>query len=29
MDWLAVSDTSAEALTAFVARLAGGDAAPQ
>jgi len=29
MDWLAVSDTSAEALTAFVARLAGGDATPQ
>jgi anti-sigma factor RsiW len=29
MDWLAVSDTNAEALTAFVERLAGGDAAPQ
>jgi anti-sigma factor RsiW len=28
MDWLAVSDTSAEVLTAFVARLAGGDAVP-
>jgi len=28
MDWLAVSDTSADALTAFVARLARGDAAP-
>ncbi|HEV2042770.1 MAG TPA: zf-HC2 domain-containing protein [Casimicrobiaceae bacterium] len=28
MDWLAVSDTSAEVLTAFVARLARGDAAP-
>jgi hypothetical protein len=28
MDWLAVSDTSPEALTAFVAHLAGGDAAP-
>ena len=29
MDWLAVSDTSPEVLTAFVARLAGGDAAPR
>ena len=28
MDWLAVSDTSPEVLTAFVARLAGGDAVP-
>ncbi len=28
MDWLAVSDTSPEVLTAFVAHLAGGDAAP-
>jgi anti-sigma factor RsiW len=28
MDWLAVSDTNAEVLTAFVTRLAGGDAAP-
>jgi anti-sigma factor RsiW len=28
MDWLAVSDTNAEALMAFVERLAGGDAAP-
>ena len=28
MDWLAVSDTSPEVLTAFVAHLAGGDAVP-
>jgi anti-sigma factor RsiW len=28
MDWLVVSDTSAEVLTAFAARLARGDAAP-
>jgi anti-sigma factor RsiW len=28
MDWLAVSDTSAEVLTGFIARLARGDAAP-
>jgi anti-sigma factor RsiW len=28
MDWLAVSDTSPEVLTAFVARLAGGNTAP-
>ena len=28
MDWLAVSDTSAEVLTALIARLARGDAAP-
>jgi anti-sigma factor RsiW len=28
MDWLAVSDASAEVLTAFVARLARGDAVP-
>jgi hypothetical protein len=28
MDWLAVSDTSAEVLTALIARLARGDAGP-